>query len=77
VHDECTFFQWADFDSDPFVAELEKMKKKIESLKLRMLSYKRRLYVDLVFGILGWLYGSLFWFHGLSSYRCSGYALDK
>ncbi|MED6113664.1 hypothetical protein PIB30_072937 [Stylosanthes scabra] len=76
VQDECTFCQWADFDSDPISSDLGKLMKRLELLKLRVSSYKRHLYVLLIFGIVGWFFESFVWFHGLSSGRCSGFVLD-
>ncbi|MED6173125.1 hypothetical protein PIB30_056339 [Stylosanthes scabra] len=49
------FFQWADPDSDSFVVEFGKMKKCVDSLKLRSVVAHRRCKAAIMFGLLGWL----------------------
>ncbi|MED6148167.1 hypothetical protein PIB30_050582 [Stylosanthes scabra] len=53
VQKECSFFQWADPDSDSFLVEFGKMKKRVDSLKLRGDVAHRHCKAAIVFGLLG------------------------
>ncbi|MED6224820.1 hypothetical protein PIB30_087795 [Stylosanthes scabra] len=63
VQQECTFFQWADLDSEYFAAELGKMKKLVETLKLHAVVAERRFTHSAVLGMIGWILLIFLWFH--------------
>ncbi|MED6164466.1 hypothetical protein PIB30_090358 [Stylosanthes scabra] len=77
VHQEYSFFRWADIDSEPFVAELGKLGRKVELLKLKASVANRRLNLAIVIGIVGWMLCFIIWFIINGSCLCSGRFLSN
>ncbi|MED6181722.1 hypothetical protein PIB30_021992 [Stylosanthes scabra] len=70
VQQECSFFRWADPDSEYFAIELGKMKKVIETLKLRAVVAERHLTLSVVLEMIGWILVIFLWLHFSGSCSC-------